>query len=52
MTSQFVFDCTACDVETTVDSGIRAELLAEGCVLCGGSVEADDFTRLTPDREG
>jgi hypothetical protein len=51
MANQFVFDCAACDVETAVDSDIRAELLDEGCVLCGATVEADDFTRQKPEGE-
>jgi hypothetical protein len=51
MAQQFRFDCAVCDVETTVDGQIRAELLTEGCVLCGASVAADDFTRQEADPE-
>jgi hypothetical protein len=52
MANEFVFDCAACDVETTVDSDIRAELLDDGCVLCGAPVEADDFIGRVSEREG
>lgn len=51
MAQQFVFDCPACDVQTTVDEDIRAELLDDGCVLCGEAVETDDFTRRSVSRE-
>jgi hypothetical protein len=42
---RFVFDCPGCDARVVVDAAIRAELLAEGCVLCRTSVSAEDFSR-------
>jgi transcription elongation factor Elf1 len=45
MPPQFRFDCPACVVETTVDSRVRAEILANGCVICEASVGSDAFCR-------
>ncbi|WP_449329044.1 DUF7560 family zinc ribbon protein [Salinigranum rubrum] len=35
---------TSRSVETAVDSGLRAALLDDGCVLCEATVETGDFT--------
>lgn len=44
MAHRFVFDCPSCSTEMHVDADIRAEMLADGCVLCRASVTADAFT--------
>ncbi|MFC5367504.1 DUF7560 family zinc ribbon protein [Salinirubrum litoreum] len=44
MAHRFVFDCPSCGAEMHVDADIRAEILAEGCVLCRTSVTSDAFT--------
>jgi hypothetical protein len=44
MAHRFVFDCPSCSAEMHVDADIRAELLAEGCVLCRAPVTPDAFT--------
>jgi transcription elongation factor Elf1 len=41
---EFTFDCPECDVETTVDADVRAEILDAGCVLCRTSVSAEAFS--------
>jgi hypothetical protein len=43
MAHRFVFDCPSCSAEMHVDADIRAEILAEGCVLCRAAVTTDAF---------
>jgi hypothetical protein len=44
MAHRYVFDCPSCRTEMHVDADIRAEMLADGCVLCRTPVTTDDFT--------
>jgi hypothetical protein len=44
MPHRFVFDCPSCRAEMHVDAAIRAELLADGCVLCRAPVTSDAFS--------
>jgi predicted RNA-binding Zn-ribbon protein involved in translation (DUF1610 family) len=47
MAHRFVFDCPSCGTEMQVDDDIRAEILAEGCVLCRTSVTSDAFSTVS-----
>ena len=47
MAHRFVFDCPSCGAEMNVDADIRAEILADGCVLCRAAVTAEAFTTAT-----
>ncbi|WP_455431125.1 DUF7560 family zinc ribbon protein [Salinigranum halophilum] len=47
MSRRFVFDCPSCDSEIIVDDDIRAEILADGCVMCRTPVDTDSFVRVS-----
>lgn len=47
MAVTFVFDCSACRSEMRVDADVRAEMLADGCVLCRAPVTDAAFERTT-----
>lgn len=40
----FVFQCGSCGHRTTVNESMRREIHEQGCVLCGASVDASDFS--------
>ncbi|SDE73599.1 DUF7560 family zinc ribbon protein [Halorientalis regularis] len=43
----FEFECPHCGGRTVVDEAVRRLLVANGCVVCGGVVTGDAFTRGT-----
>lgn len=45
MPQQYVFDCPACDTVVDVGREIRAEILDNGCVMCGARASDEDFRR-------
>ncbi|ELZ32543.1 hypothetical protein C474_06977 [Halogeometricum pallidum JCM 14848] len=51
MPRQFTFDCPECDAVVAVGGEIRTEILANGCVLCAVSVDADAFSPAPRDAE-
>ncbi|WP_202614432.1 DUF7560 family zinc ribbon protein [Halostella litorea] len=52
MSNQFTFDCPECSVDVVVDDPIRAQILVDGCVLCGAPVGTDAFSRADPATSG
>ncbi|MDZ7850296.1 MAG: hypothetical protein U5K70_05640 [Halodesulfurarchaeum sp.] len=45
---KFQFNCPRCDFVTIVDTGVREDMLAAGCYLCGAAVKAQQFTPVPP----
>lgn len=42
---EYVFVCSECEEEIEVNAAMRDALLANGCVVCGATVEETDFSR-------
>lgn len=44
---EYTFVCPACDESLEVNDPMREALLERGCVICGASVTAEAFTRVS-----
>jgi len=47
--AEYVFHCPECDESLEVNDAMKAALVERGCVICGGTVTASDFSAVAPD---
>ncbi|MFB6114400.1 MAG: hypothetical protein ABEJ58_09920 [Halodesulfurarchaeum sp.] len=42
----YVFTCPECQEEIRIDAGMRSSLIERGCIVCGGEVTREAFSRM------